>query len=110
MRDAKPKVFVDADQAELQPLVARKRRRLAEGSRHDETLAERAHPQRCGIGAAGAAADMVQDAKDRHPPPSGDQHDSGIYKASSEADHATSAWPHADRVDCLVSRDHVRTS
>ena len=95
MRDAKPKVFVDADKAELQPLVARKgrcrrcvvddfgldqrvvlsevrdtaparrhhvpipRRVLTEGARHDEGVAQRAHPQGCGIGPAGATAEAA---------------------------------------------------
>src|SRR5216684_2282932 len=100
MRDAKSEVFVDADEAELEPLVAGKGQRRgckvddlgldqgvfltevrdaapagrqyvpipgripAESSRHDKAVAARAHPQGCGIQAAGAATDMVQDPED----------------------------------------------
>src|SRR5437899_11021716 len=105
MREPKAKVLVDADETELETLVARKGRRrrfvvddlgvdqgvvrpavghdaaagrqhipvpcgvVAKGPRHDEAVAQRAHPQGRGVRPPRRATTMVKDANDGVPSP-----------------------------------------
>src|SRR5712691_5111407 len=137
-RLSQEQVLVDADQAELQQLVARESHRsgrviddlrvnqrvvatlvrgdappgradvqvpgrvLAEGSRHNKRVAERAHAERGRMDAARYAAAVVQHAEYRHPPPPGDQKDQWVDQTGRKTDNAASPRPETDSVGALV--------
>src|SRR6266581_4502645 len=75
------------------PDVAVPARRLAEGKRHHKSSRSgRADAQRCGGGAAGLTAAMLDDPDDGHVPAAGDPQYQRVNEAGDGSDHPSGAW------------------
>jgi hypothetical protein len=64
---------------------------LAEGPWHHEPVAQRAHPQRRGVGTPRALATVMQDAEDGHPSAPGDPQHERVDQARGGPDQAAGA-------------------